>query len=50
MTSDQLRQLAANIRQVVSDTEAIKTAQCANVLKAAHALNVLRRKVTTNVR
>lgn len=50
MTSDQLRQIAASLRKVASDHEATKMAQCANTLKAAHALNVLRKKVTPDAR
>ena len=50
MTSDQLRQLAANLRKVASDHEALKMEKCANTLKAAHALNLLRKKVTPDVR
>jgi hypothetical protein len=48
MTSDQLRELAAHVRKVASDQEAAKTARVANTLKAAHALNLLRKKVASN--
>lgn len=50
MTSDQLRQIAASLRKVASDHETDKMCQCAQTLKAAHALNVLRKKVTPNAR
>lgn len=50
MTSDQLRQIAATVRKVASDIEHEKMCRCANTIKAAHGLNVLRKKVTPNAR
>lgn len=48
MTSDQLRELAAQLRKVASDQEATKAIRAADTLKAAHALNLLRKKVASN--
>ena len=50
MTSDQLRQIATSLRKAASDIEADKMCQCANTIKAAHGLNLLRKKVTPNAR
>jgi hypothetical protein len=50
MTSDQLRQVATSLRKIASEHEAAKMAQCATTLKAAHALNILRKKVTPDAR
>lgn len=48
MTSDQLRELAAQLRKVASAQEEAKAVRVANTLKAAHALNLLRKKVASN--
>jgi len=50
MTADQLRQLAAQLRKFASEVEADKEMRCAQTIKAAHGLNVLRKKVTPNAR
>jgi len=50
MTSDALRQLATVLRKAASEHETAKMEQCACCLKAAHGLNVLRKKVTPNGR
>ena len=50
MTSDQLHQIAASLRKVAADIDSEKMAQCAQLLKAAHGLNVLRKKVTPYAR
>lgn len=48
MTSDQFRQLAQQLRKVAAEQEAAKDVRVAATIKAAHALNLLRKKVASH--
>lgn len=50
MSSEQLRQLAQDLRKVAADAETERMIRCGQALKAAHALNNIRKKVSTHVR
>lgn len=50
MTSDSLRKLAAELREVARQSEQEKMVKCAQTLKAATALTLLRKKVHAHVR
>lgn len=50
MTSEQLRQLAKDLRKVAAQAESERMIRCGETLKAAHALNLIRKKVSTHVR
>lgn len=50
MQGDQIRQLANGLRKVAADAETARMIRCAQTLKAAHALNLIRKKVASHVR
>lgn len=50
MASEQLRKIAAELRNEAARSENRKMVKCGQVLQAADALNLLRAKVKTNVR
>jgi len=45
MVSDQLRKLAAELREKAAAYDEQKVVKCAQVLQAARALNILREKI-----
>ena len=49
MTSDNLKKLAAMLREKAASAEAEKMAKCAQTIQAARALNILREKVSAHV-
>lgn len=50
MASDQLRQLANDLRKVAAQAETERMIRCGETLKAANALNLIRKKVATHAR
>jgi len=50
MTSENLKQLAVLLREKAASVEATTQVKCGQVIQAARALNVLRTKVSSNVR
>ncbi len=50
MTSENLKKLAALLREKAAAAEADTMLRCAQTLKAATALSLLREKVSTHVR
>lgn len=50
MASEQLRQLANDLRKVAAQAETDRMIRCGQTLKAAHALNLIRKKVASHVR
>lgn len=50
MASEQLRQLAQELRKVAAEAETARMIRCGETLKAAAALNILRKKVAAHAR
>lgn len=50
MASEQLKQLAALLREKAAELEADAMVKCGKAIQAAQALNILREKVGSHVR
>lgn len=50
MGSEQLRKMANELRKVAAEAETERQMRVAETIKAAHALNLIRKKVTLHAR
>jgi hypothetical protein len=50
MSSEQLRQLAADLRKVAAQADTSRMIRCGETLKAANALHIIRKKVSSHAR